>query len=133
MRRLIAQTRGKTSPSIARKSASEEKNLKPPGTRTARPTTLRSASTTKWSVIWFLVSNRDPTGLRLGSAAMLPIKADPGRLGSCCGKCRTAGRCSVRRALDLICSHRSADPGPRGVRYCYLGGALDDQSRGYVP
>ena len=47
--RASARERGKVRPSSAKKAGSDEKNLKPPGPRTATPTTLRSASTAKRS------------------------------------------------------------------------------------
>jgi hypothetical protein len=43
----MARARGKSSPSSCSKSSSEAKNMNPPGTRTAIPTTRRSNSTAK--------------------------------------------------------------------------------------
>jgi hypothetical protein len=57
----MARARGKISPSSFSKSSSEAKNMNPPGTRTAIPTTRRSNSTAKRCVD----TTRLPTSARM--------------------------------------------------------------------
>lgn len=72
-RRAIALARGKSSPSSCSKSSSEAKNMNPPGTRTAIPTTRRSNSTAKRCVVTTRLLTSDP--MRAWSQRQAQLKA----------------------------------------------------------